>query len=196
MLTILKALALSGGDWVIGVLILCSIVAVAVIIERALFIKKEEAAFLGLRKALLIDATEKLNLSEFDGASSRLLAEEMTERSRKKPFNNEIFAAKSWPERNLLEQRLLILGTLGSNAPFIGLLGTVLGVIKAFHDLSQSGAGPEVVMKGLSAALVTTAIGLFVAIPCVIAYNYFQDRVQKILSGTESLIVTLRARSE
>ncbi len=196
MLIILKALALSGGDWVIGILILCSIIAVAVIIERGLFLKKEEAVFLGLRKALLIDAAEKVNLSDFGGAASRLLAEEMTDHARKKPFNNEIFAAKSWTEKNLLEQRLLILGTLGSNAPFIGLLGTVLGVIKAFHDLSQSGAGPEVVMKGLSAALVTTAIGLFVAIPCVIAYNYFQDKVQKILSGTESLIVVLRARSQ
>ncbi len=196
MLAILKALAFSGGDWIIWALLLCSIVAVAVIIERGLFLKKEEAAFLALRKLILTGAEGKINLSEFDGASSRLLAEEMTERSRKKPFNNDIFAAKSWPEKNLLEQRLLILGTLGSNAPFIGLLGTVLGVIKAFHDLSQSGAGPEVVMKGLSEALVTTAIGLFVAIPCVIAYNYFQDKVQKILSGTESLIVFLRYRSE
>lgn len=195
MLSILKALAFSGGDWIIWVLIACSVLALAVIIERGLFLKKEEAAFLGLQNSLMA-GEEKINLSEFDGSASRLLGDALTESSRKKPFNSELFAAKSWPEKNLLEKRLLILGTLGSNAPFIGLLGTVLGVIKAFHDLSQSGAGPEVVMKGLSEALVTTAIGLFVAIPCVISYNYFQDKVQKILSGTESLIVSLRSRSE
>ncbi len=195
MLAILKALAFSGGDWIIWALIACSILALAVIIERGLFLKREEAAFLGLQNALLA-GNEKIDLSQFDGSSSRLLAEALTDRSRKNPFSSELFAAKSWPEKNLLEKRLLILGTLGSNAPFIGLLGTVLGVIKAFHDLSQSGAGPEVVMKGLSEALVTTAIGLFVAIPCVISYNYFQDKVQKILSGTESLIVSIRSRSE
>ena len=195
MLAILKALAFSGGDWIIWALIACSILALAVIIERGLFLKKEETAFLALQNSLMA-GDEKINLSEFDGSTSRLLADALTDRSRKKPFNSELFAAKSWTEKNLLEKRLLILGTLGSNAPFIGLLGTVLGVIKAFHDLSQSGAGPEVVMKGLSEALVTTAIGLFVAIPCVISYNYFQDKVQKILSGTESLIVLVRSRSE
>ena len=68
-------------------------------------------------------------------------------------------------------------------------------MIKAFHDLAQSGAGPEIVMKGLSEALVSTAVGLCVAIPCVISYNYFQKKSQEILSGTESLIVLSKVRA-
>ena len=87
-----------------------------------------------------------------------------------------------------MEKRLLILGTLGNNAPFVGLFGTVLGVIRAFHDLAQNAtAGPEVVMAGLSEALIATAVGLFVAIPCVISYNYFKKQVEDLLSTTETL---------
>ena len=81
-----------------------------------------------------------------------------------------------------LEKRLGILATFGNNAPFIGLFGTVLGVMKAFHDLGVSSEfGVRVVMEGISQALVATALGLFVAIPCVIAYNYFVRKVKNII---------------
>lgn len=81
-----------------------------------------------------------------------------------------------------LEKRLGILATFGNNAPFIGLFGTVLGIIQAFHDLGRASEfGVRVVMAGISEALVATALGLFVAIPSVIAYNYFVRRVKKIL---------------
>ncbi len=81
-----------------------------------------------------------------------------------------------------LEKRLGILATFGNNAPFIGLFGTVLGVMKAFHDLGVSNEfGVKVVMEGISQALVATALGLFVAIPCVIAYNYFVRKIKTIL---------------
>ena len=81
-----------------------------------------------------------------------------------------------------LEKRLGILATFGNNAPFIGLFGTVLGIIQAFHDLGRASEfGVRVVMEGISEALVATAMGLFVAIPSVIAYNYFVRRVKKIL---------------
>ena len=81
-----------------------------------------------------------------------------------------------------LEKRLGILATFGNNAPFIGLFGTVLGVMQAFHDLGQSSEfGVKVVMEGISEALVATALGLFVAIPSVIAYNYFVRKIKTIL---------------
>jgi biopolymer transport protein ExbB len=81
-----------------------------------------------------------------------------------------------------LEKRLGILATFGNNAPFIGLFGTVLGVIKAFHDLATSNQfGVSVVMEGISQALVATALGLFVAIPSVVAYNYFVRKIKSIL---------------
>ena len=77
-----------------------------------------------------------------------------------------------------LERYLGVLGTIGNTAPFVGLFGTVLGIIRAFHDLAGAeGAGPSVVADGIAEALVATAAGLFVAIPAVIAYNYFTRRV-------------------
>lgn len=83
-------------------------------------------------------------------------------------------------ERMHLEKWLGVLGTLGNSAPFIGLFGTVIGIIRAFHDLAISGSGdPKAVMLGISEALVATAAGLFVAIPCAIAYNYFMNQVKK-----------------
>jgi biopolymer transport protein ExbB len=86
------------------------------------------------------------------------------------------------------ERNLIVLGTLGNNAPFIGLFGTVLGIIKAFMDLAQNiTGGAAVVMAGISEALVATAIGLMVAIPSVVAYNALKARVRTIMVNAEYL---------
>ena len=84
-----------------------------------------------------------------------------------------------------LERHLGILGTLGNNAPFIGLFGTVLGIIKAFADLAQQPGrrGAAAVMAGISEALVATAVGLLVAIPAVVAFNIFQGRVRRTMAA-------------
>lgn len=83
-------------------------------------------------------------------------------------------------EVSSLEKSLSALGTIGSIAPFVGLLGTVLGVIGAFDDLKDAAtAGPGIVAGGISHALVATAAGLFVAIPAIIAYNYFTTRANR-----------------
>lgn len=99
-------------------------------------------------------------------------------------------------ERRYLSSRLPILSTLGNNAPFIGLLGTVLGIMKAFRDLAGAAdAGPQVVMKGISEALVATAMGLGVAIPCVMLFNYFTSVIKRKMSNSEevtNIIVALR----
>ena len=84
------------------------------------------------------------------------------------------------------------LATIGNNAPFIGLLGTVLGIIHAFQDLSMNMAeASSGVMGGISEALVATAIGLVVAIPAVIAFNTFKSRVKKCSANTDLLAKTL-----
>ena len=89
--------------------------------------------------------------------------------------------------RILLEKRLGILATFGNNAPFIGLFGTVLGIINAFHTLSKGDEfGINAVMGGISEALVATAAGLFVAIPSVISYNYFIRKIKMLLLETEA----------
>ena len=83
--------------------------------------------------------------------------------------------------RPALDANLSILATIGSNAPFIGLMGTVLGIINAAHELTAEGGqySPNAVMSGVFEALVATAVGLFVAIPAVVAYNLFQRTVRK-----------------
>ncbi|OYZ23795.1 MAG: tolQ protein [Bdellovibrio sp. 28-41-41] len=98
-------------------------------------------------------------------------------------FNTNILTMK--PE---LDRFLGFLATVGSNAPYLGLLGTVLGIMKAFNDLAQSPeAGQQTVMAGISLALVATAAGLFVAIPAVIGYNYFGKQVKGIVQSLESV---------
>jgi biopolymer transport protein ExbB len=97
-----------------------------------------------------------------------------------------------------LETYVPILGTIASSAPFVGLFGTVMGIIRAFADISRNvGGGPEVVASGIAEALVTTAGGLLVAIPALIGYNYFIRRIQRLadeldLAGYD-LIETLAA---
>jgi biopolymer transport protein ExbB len=90
-------------------------------------------------------------------------------------------------ERTRMEQGLTVLATLGSNAPFIGLLGTVLGIIQAFGVLADNQSGMAVVMASLAKALGATAVGLFVAIPAVAAYNLFSKRMRLVLTQAESL---------
>lgn len=80
-----------------------------------------------------------------------------------------------------LEWSLPALGTIAGTAPFVGLLGTVIGIIRAFKDIAaSSGGGPEVVSAGIAEALITTAFGLFVAIPAVVGYNHFIHRLKNI----------------
>jgi biopolymer transport protein ExbB len=96
-----------------------------------------------------------------------------------------------------------VLGTVGNNAPFLGLLGTVIGVIEAFEILGRpqaattaaaaSGLAPQAIMGSIAEALIATAVGLFVAIPAVAAYNYFQRRIQGIGANTEALTNVLLA---
>lgn len=99
----------------------------------------------------------------------------------------EIFSAYALLERPSLDRHLNFLATVGSNAPFIGLLGTVFGIMDAFRGLATSQGDASVVMIGISKALIATAIGLMVAIPAVISYNYFQRQVRTILQSLDSV---------
>lgn len=190
----LKAMALSGGDWVIYGLFLCSAVAVAVIIERGIVLRRElgqmEALGASLMKSLAkedLGAVEKA-VSAYPGSTARILQAGLARAHQSPAGVEDHLVAATLAERRFIEHRLIILGTLGNNAPFVGLFGTVLGVIRAFADLAaQSAAGPEVVMQGLSEALIATAVGLLVAIPCVVGYNYFQKRAKDLFMGTEAL---------
>lgn len=86
-----------------------------------------------------------------------------------------------------LEKYLGILGTIGNVAPFVGLFGTVIGIIRAFHDLAKNeGAGPSIVADGIAEALIATAAGILVAVPSVIAYNYFLRKINRLAVELET----------
>ena len=112
----------------------------------------------------------------------------------------EVLAGAIARGRQPFEKTLSFLGTLGNNAPFLGLFGTVIGIIKAFADLSvgtAQAAGAASVMGGISEALVATAVGIFVAIPAVVAFNAFNRWLKTIVAGTvacgHALVAHLRA---
>jgi biopolymer transport protein ExbB len=92
-------------------------------------------------------------------------------------------------QRIRYERGLAFLGTLGANAPFIGLFGTVLGIVRAFHDLARSSAalGTQAVMAGIAEALVATAVGLLVALPAVATYNVLMRHVETALASAGTL---------
>ncbi|MCK6555296.1 MotA/TolQ/ExbB proton channel family protein [Candidatus Binatia bacterium] len=96
-------------------------------------------------------------------------------------YLSDLTEEKRFEELEALKGPLWVLGTIGSSAPFIGLFGTVVGIIKAFHNMALMGSGGfSVVAAGISEALVATALGLGVAIIAVIFYNYFQTRIERI----------------
>ena len=96
-------------------------------------------------------------------------------------------------QRLLLERNLGVLGTMGNTAPLIGLLGTVWGIMRAFHDMARTGsAGPSVVAAGVAEALFTTAAGLLVAVPAVLLYNHLVRRMGVMLTTAENHARTLR----
>jgi biopolymer transport protein ExbB len=96
-------------------------------------------------------------------------------------------------ERLMLERNLGVLGTMGNTAPLIGLLGTVWGIMRAFHDMAKTGsAGPSVVAAGVAEALFTTAAGLLVAVPAVMLYNHFSRRIAVMLTVAENQARSLR----
>jgi len=100
-------------------------------------------------------------------------------------------------QRMLLERNLGVLGTMGNTAPLIGLLGTVWGIMRAFHDMARTGsAGPSVVAAGIAEALFTTAAGLVVAVPAVMLYNHFVRRTQVMLTVSENHARTIRIAME
>ena len=100
-------------------------------------------------------------------------------------------------QRMRLERNLSWIGTMGNTAPLVGLLGTVWGIMRAFHDMARTGsAGPSVVAAGVAEALFTTAAGLVIAVPAVMLYNHFIRRMSLMLADTENHARKLRLAIE
>jgi len=188
---------ISNGGVTMYVLILCSIISIAIIIERSLYyyrrsgVKRED--FMADIKSQLshdssrhamsscISICKDANTPFADVVCIGLNAYGKGEKEISSSMDRSIVV-----ETNMLSRFTSVVGTIGSTAVYIGLFGTVLGIIRAFHDISKTGSGGiSVVINGISEALICTAAGLCVAVPAVIAYNYFINKIDNFIADME-----------
>jgi biopolymer transport protein ExbB len=183
----------AGSSWILYLLLALSLGAVTIMLDRIWFYLQERpprellpSALAELRKNGPTAALRKLgNARSMEAAVARACLSQAADGAA---AAEERKAAAVEAERTRYERRLAFLGTLGNNAPFIGLFGTVLGIIRAFHDLAgNSLQGTQAVMSGIAEALVATGVGLLVALPAVAAYNIFTRRVERATSASEVL---------
>jgi biopolymer transport protein ExbB/biopolymer transport protein TolQ len=186
--TLLK-LALLGSSWVMYVLLGLSVLSIAAMVERWWFFRKgndEDVDELGDRLTDLIERGEHELAESLLKKSKTIEAAILVKALRWTHGGPDAFEraveSELQKKRKELDRGMNLLGTLGNNAPFVGLLGTVIGVIDAFAHLGsgQDKAAMANVMSGIAEALVATGVGLFVAIPAVVAYNVFQKKVGEI----------------
>lgn len=207
--SLFKAFTMLGSEWVMWVLLLLSVISVAVIFERWRGLRNQEKLGARLWKEHVegwMSGSSKVSLGAQTAEVGKTypcleggLIEVMSKQDSTKSREDMQLIAQSYVVRQKLEleKNLAFLGTVGSNGPFVGLFGTVLGIIKAFHDLGGKveSAGAQTISSGISEALVATAIGLLVAIPAVVFFNYFQRKIKTIIGRAESLstyLMTLR----
>lgn len=181
------------GGFTMYVLLFCSFLSIAILLERIIYYRRRS----------------KTNRTEFMARIARAVSGGGIERAMElcrdtsAPFSNVVYSGLELSGRqekeisNAMEREITvevsklerytgIVGTIGNVAVYIGLFGTVLGIIRAFHDISAAGAGGmSIVIGGVAEALVCTATGLFVAIPAVIAFNYFARKVELFTNDME-----------
>lgn len=184
-----------GETGIFSIMGLASVIALAVAIDRGLIFRHNakigEKIFNEIIAKLRIGDVESLGIyiEQFpESAYARFAAFIKEHYSSGETSLGHMMEGKLIEERMFLEKRIIILASLGNNAPFIGLLGTVLGIIKAFYNLGTLGnTGAEVVMRSISTALLATACGLLIAIPVVMLNNYFSKRLKNIMQNLEIL---------
>lgn len=176
------------------ILVACSVIALTFIFERWLYYKHTsvdaDRFFIKLRDAFRNDGIDRA-ISVCNSSLSPLaqvVKSGLEESQKSAQAAAEMMDATAIDQRTKLEKNLNILGTLGNISPLIGLFGTVVGIIRAFHSLSVSGsAGPSVISAGIAEALLTTAAGLVIAVPSVVFYNYYLRRVNTIMNEIEAV---------
>jgi biopolymer transport protein ExbB/TolQ len=188
----LSGLTEAGSAWILWLLVCLSILASTIAIERAVLFLSSRDDVLGLRRELrqllsdgnLALARRRLEHSpsfEARVAVAGLHSENAASAEERMRGENQI-------ARLTMERNLAFLGTLGNNAPFIGLLGTVIGIVRAFRELAHSkGQVSAALMAEIGEALVATAVGLLVALPAIVAFNVFQRAIRARLSRAEAL---------
>jgi biopolymer transport protein ExbB/TolQ len=188
------ALPVFRSEWVLWLLIGLSLLSVAVMVERWIFYRRRKVDFDSLRDEFAkqmakgdFEAAAKL-LAKTDSLETNVVLAGLRGYGKGPESVEELLAGALAREKSFYERRLPILATLASNSPYIGLFGTVLGIVRAFKDLSKDIASASSgVMAGIAEALVATAVGLLVAIPAVVAYNVFKGMVKDAATNTDAL---------
>ncbi len=176
---------MNSGGWDMWLLLALSIVGLAVVIERLVFFASQH----GDTKGLLRTIGQKIAADDIDGAIKvcrgqrgmlpRILEFGLQRGEKNRADITDALSIALMEHLNALERNLGIIGTIAVIAPFVGLFGTVLGIIRAFQDIALKGnSTPAVVAAGVSEALITTATGLIIAVIAVVFFNYFKTRIK------------------
>ncbi len=185
------------------VLLVCSLVTMAVAIERLLYFRRRS----GDAEQIMLRAMEFLRRGKVPEAVThcqdaphplgQVAAQVMSDSDLLPPSFEERLQITLSRQKLLLEKNLSVLGSMAAVAPLIGLLGTVWGIMRAFHDMARVGsAAPSVVAAGVAEALLTTAAGLIVAVPAVLLYNHFTRKMSVMLTVAENHTRVLGASFE
>lgn len=185
---------------ILMVLMVCSVATLAVVLERGHYLlwKLRGDAATALQQVLQHIRAGRIqeaswtcrSLAHPMGAVAVAVFDQI--RATQATFEEKLQVALS-EQKMLLERNLGFLGTMAAVAPLVGLLGTVWGIMRAFHDMAQSGsAAPSVVAAGVAEALITTAAGLVIAVPAVVLYNHFARRIQILLTVSENNVRQIR----
>jgi len=189
-----------GSEWIIVILFALSIITVWIVLKRYVEIRRLTLASTNFWN----EYGEKwLKTADYSSWQSQLETIQNNYSCLESETLELIFQAKKTHEidvKNIIsaflgQKRLKlgkligILGTIGANAPFIGLLGTVIGIVRSFNQISVQGLGSGIqsIGSGIAEALVATAIGLFVAVPAVIFFNFFQKQILVLIQRAENL---------
>ena len=197
----LLKISLLGATWVLYLLLFLSVVSIGATLERVLFFRKNKNAGKELDESLkkALYANDYPSVKRVLEKSPTLEASILRDALRWKRGGPDAVAdgleSALGRAREDLDRGTTLLGTLGNNAPFVGLFGTIIGVIEAFSHLGASaqGAGMAKVMGGIAEALIATGVGIFVAIPAVVAYNIFQKKAGEIENHAQSLAKLITA---
>ncbi|MCP3059565.1 MotA/TolQ/ExbB proton channel family protein [Myxococcus sp. K38C18041901] len=190
----LLGVTLTSAEWVLWILVVLSVLSIAIMLERAVYFTRHrlpDSEALAVRLAKGDFEAGRKAIEGKTGMEAAVIREALASSAQGADTVEQVIASTMARERPQYERFLSFLGTLGNNAPFIGLFGTVLGIIKAFNDLGASNvkgaAIQQTVMAGISEALVATAVGLAVAIPAVVAFNIFNRQLKTVTSRTNAL---------
>jgi biopolymer transport protein ExbB len=201
--SIKQVLLASGASWVLWLLGLLSMSSLALAVERWLYLRRRGGDLEALARELDVhlrdDDFEKARtlLAGSPAVAARVADAGLRLADRGTASAEKAMQSAAALERGRLERWLPFLATIGNNAPFLGLFGTVVGVIHAFEELGHAAPGhgataagqvaSQAVMASIAEALVATAVGILVALPAVATYNYLQRRVITLLAGAEVL---------